>query len=220
MLCKRNYRINNHMKRVKEKTMDTMDNNNAETTNTNAAPQQQGQQTDPKGSAGLPVSAKIVAIVAAVIVLLLIILIPNAVKASENAKVKKAIETYVEVFITGDTDPDDVKWRKYYPKDVEDDFLDWAEDRYDYLDDYDGFDNRYEYKVLSITKLKGEENIEMFEDQIKYFFDSKDCRIRSKDLKISKCYVVIIRDDSSRTPELSFVLVAKVNGKYGVYAFD
>lgn len=204
--------------------MDTADNNmNVEAANTNTAPeapQQQGQKTDPKGSAGLSVSPKVLAIVAAVVVLLLIILIPNIMNASEKSKVKKAIETYVEVFITGDTDPDDVKWRKYYPKDVEDDFLDWAEDRYDYLDDYDGFNSRYEYKVLSITKLKGDENIEMFEDLIKDFFDSKDCRIRSKDLKISKCYIVIIRDDSSRTSELSFVLVAKVNGKYGVYAFD
>lgn len=200
-----------------------MDNNmNVEAPNTNAAPvtpQQQGQQTDPKGSAGLPVSPKILAIAAAVVVLLLIILIPNIAKASENAKVKKAIKTYVEVFVTGETDPDDVKWRKYYPKDVEDDFEDWAEDRYDYLDDYDRFDSRYDYKVLSVTKLKGDNNIAMFEDLIKDFFDSRGCRIKNKDLKISKCYIVIIRDDSSRTSSLQYVLVAKVNGKYGVYSF-
>lgn len=203
-----------------------MDNNmNVETTNAGAVPvmpQQEGQQTDPKGKSGLPVSPKTlgIAVAAAVVVLLLIILIPNIVKASEEAKVKKAIKTWVQVFVTGEKDPDDIKWRKYYPKDVEDDFEDWAEDRYDYLDDYNGFDKRYEYKVLSITKLKGDANIDMFEDQIEYFFDSKDCRIRSKDLKISKCYVVIMRDDSSRTSELQFVLVAKVNGKYGVYTFD
>lgn len=201
-----------------------MDNNmNVETTNTDvvlATSKQEGQKKEPKGNAGTSKSVKLLAIVAAAVVLLLAILIPTLVNAMEKAKVKKAVETYVEVFITGDTDPDDVKWRKYYPKEVEDDFLDWAEDQYDYYDDYDMFDSRYKYKILSITKLKGDDNIKMFEDQIESFFEYRDCRIRSRDLKISKGFILIIRDESSRTPILNYVLVAKVNGKYGVYEYS
>ena len=177
----------------------------------------QGGQSAPKSKSSPSADPKFLIAVAVAVVLLLILVIPAIVKASEESKVKKSFETFFSVFVTGDKDPEDVKWRNFYPKDVEDDIEDWAIDRYDYMDDYNMFDSRAEYTVLSITALKGSDNISMFEDLVEDFFEDADCRIRSKDLKISKCYVVLIRDDSSRDPELGYVLVAKVNGSYGVY---
>lgn len=195
---------------------------NNQTTNTPGgytAPTQSVQPQSGKKS-GLSLDPKFLAAVGVAAVLFLILVIPAVLKTAEESKVKKAIKTYVEVFVTGDTDPEDVKWRKYYPKDVEDDFEDWASERYDYLDDNKGFEKRFDYKILSITGLKGDQNIEMYEDIIENFFDSRNCRIRSKNLKISKCYLVWLRDDSDRDSVMRVVLVAKVNGSYGVYTFS
>lgn len=179
----------------------------------------QGGQPQSGKKIDLPVDPKFLAAVAVAAVLFLILVIPAIAKTAEESKVKKAIKTYVEVFVTGDTDPEDVKWRKYYPKDVEDDFTDWASERYDYLDDNKGFEKRFDYKIMSITGLKGDQNIEIYENTIKNFFDARECRIRSKNLKISKCYLVWLRDDSERDSVMRAVLVAKVNGSYGVYTF-
>lgn len=182
-----------------------------------AAPQPQGDQQK-KESAGLKLDSKMIAIAAVVVVLLLIIVIPKIARAVEMGKVKKAYKVYVKVLETGETDPDDVKWRKYYPKDFEDDILEWAEQQYDRKDEYDRFNEKYEYKVLEIAKLSGKDNMEMFEDQIESFFTDKGARTRNKDLKISSVYCMFIRDDTERTPSLRMVIVAKVNGKYGVYS--
>lgn len=183
-----------------------------------AAPQPQGDQQK-KDIAGAKLDPKMIAIAAVVVVLLLIIFIPKIAKAVEMGKVKKAYKVYVKVLETGETDPEDVKWRKYYPKDFEDDVQDWAIDRYDRKDRNDSFNEKYEYKVLAITKLSGKDNMEMFEDQIEAFFTEKGGRVRNKDLKISSVYMMYIRDDTERTPSLRMVFVAKVNGKYGVYGY-
>ena len=174
--------------------------------------------SEPKNPTKLPVEPKVLAIIGCVVVLLLIFLIPALAKSSTEGKVKKALKVYIQVFETGEKDPDDIKWRKYYPKFIEDDVEDWAEDLYDSRDRYDAFDDM-EYKILSITKLSGKDTVkqlqELVEDYGSYTFDLRKSDI--KNLKVSAGYIIIFRDDSGRDPEFYSALVLKVNGRYGVY---
>ena len=164
--------------------------------------------------AGVSLKTKLLAAAIGALAVLLAILIPMIVKASVEKKVKKAFETYVGVFVTGDIDADDVKWKKYYPKEVEDDVLNWAEDRADSGAPF----TDYDYKIMAVTQLSGSDNAELVQDLVEDFYRYHDFSIKITDLEISKGYLVIVRNYSGKGPALDYALVVKVNGSYGVYS--
>lgn len=188
-----------------------------------AAPQPQGDQQK-KESTGLKLDSKVIAIAAVVVVLLLIILIPNIVKGATQGKAKKAVKTYVQVFLSGEKRDKDVKWTKYYPKDFERALEDWAEEYADRMS-FDDVDN---YKVLSVTKLSGKDVKGLLEDQVERFFkyqvesySGKEIKDRDIDnLKISNAYIVTTKFEYDRDMRVVSWLVIKVNGRYGVYSYN
>ena len=210
--------------------MDINTNNSAPTSG--VAPQPQGtpsQDGQKKGLGNLKLDSKMIAIIAVVAVVVLVILIPAIARGVAEGKAKKAVKTYVQVFLSGDKDADDVKWKKFYPKDLEGEVEDWAEGYYDYIDDYDNFEDVEHYKVLSVTKLSGKEFDELLEDRVSSFFrgsqfsgfsgeeiEKRDIR----DLKISKAYIVTTQFEYNRKSRVTQWLVIKVNGRYGVYDYD
>ena len=184
--------------------------------NTSESEIQKKNKTQEKAekSAGVSLKTKLLAAAIGALAVLLAILIPIIVKTSVEKKVKKAFETYVKVFVTGDMDADDVKWKKYYPEEVADDVLNWAEDRADsgvpFAD--------YDYKIMAVTKLSGSDNAELVQDLVEDFYRYHDFSIKITDLEISNAYLVIVRNYSGKGPALDYALVVKVNGSYGVYS--
>lgn len=185
-----------------------------------AAPQPQGDGQK-KGTAGLNLDAKVIALAAVVVVLLLIILVPNIAKAATEGKAKKAVKTYVQVFLSGDKRDKDVKWTKYYPKDFERALEDWAEE----LADRMSFEDVENYKVLSVAKVSGKDVKGLLEDKVESFFQGqvssysgKEIKDRDIDnLKISKAYIITTQFEYDRDVTVAYWLVIKVNGRYGVY---
>ncbi len=167
-----------------------------------------------KKPAGVSLRTKLLAAAAGALAVLLAILIPIIVNASVEKKVKKAFDTYVGVFVTGDISADDVRWRKYYPEEAEEEVLEWAKEKAGSgasLSDYD-------YKIMAVTRLSGGDNAELVQDLVEEFYRYHDFSIKITDLKISKAYLVIIRNYSGKGPALDYALVVKVNGSYGVYS--
>lgn len=164
--------------------------------------------------AGISLKTKLLAAAIGALAVLLAILIPIIVKAYTEKKVKKAFETYVGVFVTGDMDADDVKWKKFYPKEAADGVLNWAEDRADSGTPFADYD----YKIMAVTKLSGSDNAEMIQGLVEDFYRYHDFNIKITDLEISKAYLVIVRNYSGKGPALDYALVVKVNGSYGVYS--
>lgn len=187
-----------------------------------AVPQPQGDDQK-KGIAGLKLDAKVIALAAVVVVLLLIILIPNLVKAVPEGRAKKAVKTYVQVFLSGEKRDNDVKWTKFYPKDFDRELEDWAEEYADRM----SFENVEKYKVLSVTKLSGKDVKGLLEDEVESFFKSqvsyysgKEIKDRNIDgLKVSKAYIVTTKFEYDRDVQVVSWLVIKVNGRYGVYGY-
>lgn len=183
-----------------------------------AAPQPQGapsQDGQKKGLGNLKLDSKMIAIIAVVAVVVLVILIPAIVRGAAEGKAKKAVKTYVQVFLSGDKDADDVKWKKFYPKDLEREMEDWAEDQADSM----SFEDVEHYKVLDVTKISGKDVNKLLEDVAESFFlgkegiESRDLR----DLKVSKGYLVTTQFEYDRDLVVESWLVIKVNGRYGVY---
>lgn len=185
-----------------------------------AAPQPQGDEQK-KGLAGLKLDAKVIALAAVVVVLLLIILVPALARAATEGKAKKAVKTYVQVFMSGDKRDKDVKWSKYYPKDFEREVEDWAEE----FADNRSFEDVENYKVLSVTKVSGKDVKGLLEDEVESFFQGQVSYYSGKgikdrdidDLKISKAYIVTTQFEYDRDMQVMYWLVIKVNGRYGVY---
>lgn len=196
--------------------MDINTNNSAPTSG--AAPQSQGtpsQDGQKKGLGNLKLDSKMIAIIAVVAVVVLVILIPAIVRGAAEGKAKKAVKTYVQVFLSGDKDADDVKWKKFYPKDLEREMEDWAEDQADSR----SFEDVEHYKVLNVTKISGKDVDKILEDVAESFFlgkegiESRDLR----DLKVSKGYLVTTQFEYDGDVGVVDWLVIKVNGRYGVY---
>ncbi len=175
------------------------------------------------GKTGKSLDGKIVgliAVAAAVVVVAALILIV-VLASGGNGKVEKAVKTYIDVFITGETKPKDVNWGKYYPKDMVKDIEDWAEDLTDDLDDYDGFRDKLEYEILSVTKLKGDDNLDMVEDYMEEYepvYEQYDADVEAKDFDVDAAYFVLIRTDERKDTSLSGLIVVKSGGKYSVEA--
>lgn len=188
-----------------------------------AAPQPQGDGQK-KGLAGLKLDAKVIALAAVVVVLFLIILVPNLAKAATEGKAKKAVKTYVQVFLSGDKRDNDVKWTKFYPKDFDRQLEDWAEGYADRM----SFEDVENYKVLSVTKISGKDVKGLLEDEVENFFKSqvsyysgKEIKDRDIDnLKVSKAYIVTTKFEYDRDVQVVSWLVIKVNGRYGVYGYN
>lgn len=182
-----------------------------------AAPQPQGDQ---QGKSGLKMGSKTTAIIA-VVVLFLIILVAAMANSGES-KAKKAVKTYVKVFFSGDKKPRDVKWSKYYPKDLEGDVEDWAEDFYDYMKDAKMLDDVEHLKILSVAKVKGKDMKEILEDTVESyyvngrFFDLEKKDVR--DLKVSAGYIVTAQMEYDGDMYAYSFVVIKVDGRYGVYS--
>ncbi|MCH5340430.1 MAG: hypothetical protein J1E01_03080 [Acetatifactor sp.] len=188
-----------------------------------AAPQPQGDDQK-KGPAGLKLDAKVIALAAVVVLLLLIILVPNLAKAVPEGKAKKAVKTYVQVFLSGDKRDNDVKWTKFYPKDFDRQLEDWAEEYADRM----SFEDVENYKVLSVTQISGKDVKGILEDEVESFFkgqvsyySGKEIKDRDIDaLKISKAYIVTTKFEYDRDVQVVSWLVIKVNGRYGVYGYN
>lgn len=184
------------------------------------APQPQGEQQQ-KGSGGLKMDSKMMGIIAAAVVVVLVILIA-AIAGSGAGKAKKAVKTYIQVFMTGEKRDNDVKWTKFYPKDFDREVEDWAEKQADSVSKFKDVEG---YKVLSVAKLSGKDMTKVLEDYVDDFFtgdvsymSGKEIKDRDlKDLKVSKGYLVTTQFEYDRKLYVYDWLVVKVNGKYGVY---
>lgn len=185
------------------------------------APQPQGEQQQ-KGSGGLKMDSKMMGIIAAAVVVVLVILIA-AIAGSGAGKAKKAVKTYVKVFISGEKKANDVKWTKYYPKDFDRELDDWA-DAYA-KSRKSSFEDVEKYKVLSVTKLSGKEIADILEEGVEAFFTSEvtyysEKKIESRDLrdvKVSKGYLVVTEYEYDGDLCVVYWIVIKANGRYGVY---
>lgn len=197
--------------------MDINTNNYAPTSG--AAPQSQGTPSQDGQKKGLKLDSKMIAIIAVVAVVVLVILIPAIARGAAEGKAKKAVKTYVQVFLSGEKDAGDVKWKKFYPKDLEGEVEDWAEERYDNIDENDNFKDVDHYKVLGVTKISGKDVNKLLEDAEESFLLGKG-GIKSRDLrdlKVSKGYLVTTQFKYGRDLVVESWLVIKVNGRYGVY---
>lgn len=189
-----------------------------------AAPQPQGapsQDGQKKGLGNLKLDSKMIAIIAVVAFVVLVILIPAIVRGAAEGKAKKAVKTYVQVFLSGDKDADDVKWKKFYPKDLEREVEDWAEEYADNM----SLEDVEHYKVLSVTKISGKDVDKILEEKVESFFtgqvssysgdeiEKRDLR----DLKVSKAYLVTTKFEYDGDVGVVDWLVIKVSGRYGVY---
>lgn len=195
-----------------------MDNNmfNGAPVNGAAAPQPQGGQQ----KKGLKLDSKMMGIIAAVVVVLVVLIV--AIAGSGTGKAKKAVKTYIQVFLTGEKRDNDVKWTKFYPKDFDRELEDWAEKTADSVSKFKDVEG---YKVLSVTKVGGKDMKKILEDYVDDFFtgevsymSGKEIKDRDlKDLKVSKGYLVTTQFEYDRKLQVNTWLVIKVNGKYGVY---
>lgn len=174
------------------------------------------KEAQKKNGTGISLKAKLVAAAIGALAVLLAILIPILVKDSVEKKVRKAFETYVGVFVTGDIDADKVKWKKYYPAEVEEEIGNWAHESLAPSSFFAPGD--YDYKIMAITQLDGSDSDELVQELVEDFYRYHNFSIKTADLKISKAYLVIIRNYSGQGPALGYALVVKVNGKYGVYS--
>lgn len=190
-----------------------MDENNLkeEAIDVDAAPEG-GQKNTKQPKAKKPKAPRILAFVclAAVVIAVLALALTNLLTKN---KVTKAFETYVQVFVTGEKAADGIKWRKYYPKEIEDDVEAWAKERAERI----AF-REYDYKILSVTKLDGDDNDKLVVDLVEHFYETHDFSIKTRDLIITDAYLMLVREDSKGVPVLTYVFVAKVNGNYGVYS--
>ena len=197
-----------------------MDNNMNTGAPNNVTEASQAQGDKKNALAGLSQDTKKKGIIAAVAVVVLVILIAS-IAGSGTGKAKKAVKTYVQVFLSGDKRDNDVKWTKYYPKNFERELEDWAEE----LADRSSFEDVENYKVLSVTKVSGKDVKGMLEDRVESFFKGQVSSYSGKtikdrdinDLKISNAYIVTTKFEYDRDVRIVSWLVIKVNGRYGVY---
>lgn len=186
-----------------------------------AVPQPQGDDQKQKPE-GLKLDAKVIALAAVVVVLLLIILV-SFIAGSGERKAKKAVKTYVQVFVSGDKKDNDVNWTKYYPKDFDRELEDWAKA---YAKSRkSSFEDVEKYKVLSVSKLSGKDMVDILEDGVVSFFtgsvadysgsdiDKRDLR----DVKVSKGYLVVTEYEFDGDLQVRYWVVIKAGGRYGVY---
>lgn len=203
--------------------MDINTNNNAsqDGANTQVQDVQPQDSHQEKGNGNLKLDSKRIAIIAVAVVIILLILIPAIATGAAEGKAKKAVKTYVQVFLSGDKKDNDVKWRKFYPKDLEREVEDWAEE---YADNR-SFEDVEHYKVLNVTKLSGKDVVKILEEDVESFFlgqvssySGDDIEKRDlRDLKVSKAYLVTTKFEYDGDVVVEEWLVIKVNGRYGVY---
>lgn len=190
-------------------------NTNYSAPNSGAEPQSQDGQK--KGLGNLKLNSKMIAIIAVVVLVILVYAIFTGIP---EGKAKKAVKTYVQVFVSGDKRDNEVKWKKFYPKEFEREIEDWAEKTAD-----TNFEDVEKYKVLNVTKISGKDVDKILEKWVESFFEEevssrsgKEIENRDlRDLKISSAYLVTTKFEYDGDVRVIDWVVIKVNGRYGVY---
>lgn len=181
-----------------------------------AAPQPQGGQQK-NGLGGSKMDVKMIGIIAAVVVVFLVILIAG-IAGSGTSKAKKAVKTHIQVFMSGDKKDSDVKWTKYYPKELEREVEDWAEAVY--KGSKSSFEDVEHIKFLSVATLKGKDMVRILDDLVEDFYLSGGFDLDKSDvkgLKVSKGYLLTVQMEYDGDLCVYEFLVIKVDGRYGVY---
>lgn len=167
-------------------------------------PQKQSGKRSMPGEIRLSGNTRLAVIGAAVVILVLAGFLAAG-KITES-KVKDAYKAYVKSS-TGQ----EINWKKYYPEEL----AEGMKERFEAVPD-DMFDEDLpKIKILSVTKLSSAAD-GMLEDMVLDLWRMVRADVPAKGLKISGGYVLLLETDG----KVGWAVVAKVNGKYGLYASE
>lgn len=191
-----------------------------------------GTKSNKKPFAVIGVTAVVIALVVAAFVLGRVSVRMQGTDSSEKdgksagnsqKSVEQAVKTYIDVFFSGETRVEDVKWTKYYPTDFDRELEDWAEQ----LADSRRFEDVDDYTVLSVSKLSSKDVSRLLKDTVEYFFlfqvsnySGREIYSRDlRDLEISDGYMVLTQFEYGGDLRVAYWLVIEVDGCYGVYGY-
>lgn len=154
-------------------------------------------------------------IIAVIAVIILAVAIPFASGKIAESKAKKAVATLSQV-VSREKKAKSVDWEKFYPDELAEAFgAVMAE-----LDDIEIDTDAKMHEYNGVIKLSGKENKKLVEEFVLEFAEDMDVDWGKNDIKVSKAYFVLCRCEEYGDEYFSYAVVAKVNGRYGVYLMD